>query len=164
MSTRIKTTSAETHPVVRSEVLRSWSIVPTDEPETPPERQRVSYSTFTVTTTVSRTPVYMFSRVFLSPDWLRFQELVSQWHRERGATSFATKMAMCPSYQRIIAMGENAIPLILRQLENEGDEPDHWFWALSVLTGADPVPDEARGDIRDMAKAWLEWARTRYAW
>ena len=98
------------------------------------------------------------------PDWFEFQRLVAQWHKERGATSSISKMAMCPSYQRIVADGKRFIPLILRQLENEGDEPDQWFWALRVITGADPVPDAARGDIVQMALAWLDWARGQYAW
>lgn len=87
-----------------------------------------------------------------------FQQLASQWRSERGATSSITQMAMCPSYQRIIGMGEKAIPLILRQLENEGDDPDHWFWALQAITREDPVPKEARGNMREMARTWLDWA------
>jgi hypothetical protein len=92
------------------------------------------------------------------PDAVLFQQLVSQWHKERGATSSITQMAMCPSYQRIIGMGEKAIPLILRQIENEGDDPDHWFWALQAVTRANPVSEDAQGDMREMAKAWLDWA------
>lgn len=87
-----------------------------------------------------------------------FQLLASQWHKERGATSSITQMATCPSYQRIIGMGGKVIPLILRELENEGDDPDHWFWALQALTRKDPVPEDARGDMREMARAWLDWA------
>jgi len=102
--------------------------------------------------------------VVVEPDALKFLGLVSQWRQERGAISSITKMAMCPSYQRIIAMGERVIPFILRELESEGDEPDMWFWALQVLTGNDPVSDEARGNVKKMADAWLDWARVRYAW
>jgi len=55
-------------------------------------------------------------------------------------------------------MGDKAIPLILRQIENEGDDPDHWFWALQAITRANPVSENARGDMREMARAWLDWA------
>jgi hypothetical protein len=92
------------------------------------------------------------------PDAALFQQLVSQWHRERGATSSITQMAMCPSYQQIVGMGDKAIPLILRQIENEGDDPDHWFWALQAITRANPVSEDSRGDMREMARAWLDWA------
>jgi hypothetical protein len=100
---------------------------------------------------------------FNSPDAL-FNALVSQWHDERGVTSSAMQMAMCPAYQRIIAMGPPAIPLILRQLASEGDEPDMWFWALRVLTNVDPVPPQHRGNINAMARAWLDWGRGRYVY
>ncbi len=98
------------------------------------------------------------------PDEMTFPFLAKRWHEERGATSSITKMALCPSYQRIIGMGPRAIPLILKQLESEGDQPDMWFWALRTLTNADPVSEADRGNIVRMANAWLEWGRQRYVW
>jgi hypothetical protein len=99
------------------------------------------------------------------PDPALFQQLSSQWREERGATSSITRMAVCPSYQRIIGMGAKAIPLILRQLENEVDDPDHWFWALQSITGENPVSNDARGNMREMARAWLDWAyMSGYDW
>ena len=72
---------------------------------------------------------------------------------------------MCPAYQSIIGMGESVVPLILSQLYNEGDEPDQWFWALTAITGANPVKDEDRGDFVKMAQVWLEWGlREGYVW
>jgi hypothetical protein len=94
-------------------------------------------------------------------DWLKFQRLVREWRKERDTTmSMTSEMAMLPAYQQIIAMGEKALPLILSQLRSEGDEPDHWFWALRVLTGTDPVKQEDQGDISKMAQAWLAWAES----
>jgi len=110
--------------------------------------------------------VHAFSRdsAPIVQDEITFEYLRLEWQRERGATSSITGMAICPSYQRIIAMGEKVVPLILRQMEIEGDEPDMWFWALHILTGADPITDDDRGDIVRMAQVWLLWARGRYAW
>lgn len=99
-----------------------------------------------------------------SEDWQRFRALADKWRQERGITSSITKMVLSPSYQHIIAMGETAVPFILRELESEGDDPDHWFWALEMITGADPVPVQAYGDTLQMARVWLEWAKGRYAW
>lgn len=100
----------------------------------------------------------------VTSDVFEFRGLMERWHEERGVSSSITSMALCPAYQEIIAMGPRAIPLILRQLEREGDEPDMWFWALRVLSHADPVPANDRGDIVRMARAWLEWGRARYVW
>jgi hypothetical protein len=98
-------------------------------------------------------------------DWWKFQGLRSRWHDERGATSSITEMAMCDSYLRIIGMGQKAVPLILHQMEREGSEPDQWFWALQILTEADPVPEEERGDFEAMSRTWRDWAaRNWYTW
>jgi len=95
---------------------------------------------------------------------LRFQALVHQWQSEKGAFSSIPEMSMLPPYQKIIGMGEDAIPLILAQLKSEGDEPDQWFWALRSITDANPVKPEDRGDFQAMARAWLIWGdREGYA-
>ncbi len=89
----------------------------------------------------------------------RFRNLTKSWHKERSFMSSIADIAMCPSYQRIIAMGDKVLPLILNKLKSEGDEPDHWFWALRVLTNANPVPKEDWGHTKKMAAAWLNWGR-----
>lgn len=94
-------------------------------------------------------------------DSLKFERLLAQWHGERDATSSVAEMSMCDGYQKIIAMGEVAIPLIIFHLRSEGDEPDHWFWALRVLTEVNPVADEDRGNVVKMAQAWLGWAEAQ---
>ena len=100
----------------------------------------------------------------LTVDSAEFRRLRDKWHAERGITSSLTKIAACPSYLRIIGMGEKVVPLILNQLEEEGDEPDFWFWALEAITGENPVPDSDLGDIRAMARAWLDWGTKHDAW
>ena len=87
-----------------------------------------------------------------------FQRLVSVWRCEVGPTSSASEMAKHPAYQRIIQMGEHAIPLILRELRNR---PEHWFIALHSITGANPVPDEHRGQLEQMARDWISWGKDR---
>ncbi len=61
---------------------------------------------------------------------------------------------MHPAYQRIIGMGETAIPLILEEMRCC---PSQWTWALRAITGADPVPKESRGKLKEMTAAWVEW-------
>ena len=76
--------------------------------------------------------------------------------------SSTTDIAMLPSYQQIVGMGEIAVPLILRELETE---PAQWFWALRAITGENPVPPESRGRVREMTQAWIEWGhREGYDW
>ena len=86
---------------------------------------------------------------------LRFKQLVQEWKHERNPfSSRPDEWAMCWSYQKIIAMGPRVIPLILTELRTD---PDHWFWALSALADADPVPPSKRGQFSEMTQAWLNW-------
>lgn len=93
-----------------------------------------------------------------------FNQLVEDWRADRGVTSSTSDILLNRAYQSIIGMGQKAVPLILSQMETEGDDPDQWFYALQVLTGANPVREEDEGDFQAMARAWLDWARRRYVW
>jgi len=95
-------------------------------------------------------------------DWLAFQKLKSDWIKEQGSTSSINESAMCYSYQKIIGMGPKVVPFILSELRRAANEPDQWFWALRVLTGADPISDDDRGDFPKMAETWLKWADQNY--
>ncbi len=89
--------------------------------------------------------------------WLKFQQLVKQWKDERGSRSSITQAATLQPYQKIIGMGDDAVPLIISQLRSEGEKPDQWFWALKAITLHDPVKPEDRGNFRKMAQAWILW-------
>ncbi len=65
-------------------------------------------------------------------------------------------MAMLKPYQRIVGMGLSAVPLILEELRRD---PDQWFWALEAITEENPVPPEAAGKVREMARAWVDWRK-----
>ncbi len=97
----------------------------------------------------------------LTLDEQLFSSLVADWYRERGAKSSTSEIVLCPSYQRIIGLGQKALPLIFQQLEKEGDKPDNWFWALHAITNDNPVPEHLRGNRMEMAKLWLKWGRNR---
>jgi hypothetical protein len=119
------------------------------------------YAFAQVTHATARQPLALVS----DQDWARFQQLVKEWHIQCGTISSPIDMAMCPAYQQILAMGAPAIRLILKQLELEGDDPDHWFWALNFLTGEDPVAPEDQGNLRKMSAAWRRWGRNNLsAW
>jgi len=54
------------------------------------------------------------------------------------------------------------VPYLLRDLE---DNHTHWFCALREITGVNPVPAAAAGNIARMAEAWLSWAKEHgYKW
>ncbi len=87
----------------------------------------------------------------------RFADLADDWRTGRPAASSSVRqLAMHPAYQAIIGMGEDAVPLIIGELERK---PDHWFWALQAITGKDPVKPDHAGRMRLMAQDWAEWAQ-----
>jgi hypothetical protein len=87
---------------------------------------------------------------------VRFEELRDQWLEESAVHSLLDYVCTLKSYQEIIGMGRPVLPLLLEELESR---PNRWFWALQAISGADPVPTEARGRMAEMAAAWLEWGR-----
>lgn len=85
----------------------------------------------------------------------RFKVLASEWKQDTKFLSNTTTKSMHPAYQKIIGMGEVAVPLILNDLAANG--PDDWFWALHVITDANPITDDIAGNMALMTEAWLKW-------
>jgi hypothetical protein len=88
----------------------------------------------------------------------RFQRLAREWKEQSRHLSNTAQMAMLKPYQRIIGMGEPAVPLILEELQRQ---PDQWFWALEAITEENPVPAEDAGKVQRMAQAWIDWGKQR---
>ncbi len=82
----------------------------------------------------------------------KFSRLAAEWKSRRGPHSSSAKLAMHPAYQKIIGMGSAVVPLILQELKTNLDS---WFWALSSITGEDPVREEDQGNGKAMANAWI---------
>ena len=87
-----------------------------------------------------------------------FERLVEEWKHDTRFMSSPIEKAAHPAYRRIISMGRPVLPLLLQELQRE---PNHWFTALSAITGENPVPEEARGRIGRMAQHWIDWAVER---
>jgi hypothetical protein len=88
----------------------------------------------------------------------KFASLKQQWLSETAMLSSVTMIAMNQAYQHIIGMGPDVVPLILRDLSRE---PNHWFWALSAITGENPIAPEDEGDLDKMTAAWLRLGQER---
>jgi hypothetical protein len=92
----------------------------------------------------------------------KFKQLASQWKADTAMLSDLSQKVIHPAYQRIIGMGPDVIPLLLQELNQQ---PNHWFWALRAITGANPVKSENRGRIKRMAQDWLDWGHDHgYKW
>lgn len=87
-----------------------------------------------------------------------FDRLAAEWKTATEMSSSLHEMFIHPAYQRIIGLGPGAVPLLLRELR---DKPDWWFWALTSITGHNPVPNGVAGDFDQMRTAWLRWGYER---
>lgn len=79
------------------------------------------------------------------------------WIKETAHHSSINKLTNHSAYNAIIEMGRDVVPFIISDLEKE---PNHWGPALRQITGANPVPIEHAGKIKEIAKDWIEWYRT----
>ena len=99
---------------------------------------------------------------YVDPDIASIEErlavLANRWHDETDFISSTSLITSNDTYLQIISMGKEVIPLILEDLKERGG---HWYRALRILSDEDPVPIEAKGDVRQMKRAWIEWGRER---
>ena len=83
-----------------------------------------------------------------------FSSLVSKWKTDMIFQSSISTMVEHTAYQGIINLGDDVVPLLLKELKVR---PDHWFVALKRITGEDPIKANQRGDFDQMVQSWLKW-------
>lgn len=88
----------------------------------------------------------------------RFRKLEAQWKADIEFISDAGKIVNHPAFKAIIALGDEVVPLLLRDLESH---PSLWVWALPEITGENPILATEGGNIRRMSDAWLKWGREK---
>lgn len=89
----------------------------------------------------------------------RFLELAGRWREETDFHSFLADKLAHPAYREIIAMGEPAVPWILRELRAGRG---HWIEALEQITGEVATAEPGCADRRETELAWLRWGAERY--
>jgi hypothetical protein len=86
----------------------------------------------------------------------RFQRLKAEWKADTKYLSNPNKIRRHPAFRAIIAMGMDAVPFMMRDLQ---DGPALWVWALPEITGENPVPDGYEGNVRTHTEIWATSAR-----
>ena len=64
---------------------------------------------------------------------LEFARLTHLWRSDCLPTADIWEVWEHPAYQKIVDLGPNVIPLIRQRIHGEGDDPDHWDYALELL-------------------------------
>src|SRR5256885_1208340 len=86
----------------------------------------------------------------------RFRRLAAAWEEATAHLSSMKAASAHPAYQEIIQLGPEVVPFLLRDLE---ENERHWFIALRTLTGANPIPASAAGNVPKMIEAWQKWGK-----
>src|ERR1051326_969108 len=87
-----------------------------------------------------------------------FEELAQTWNAETAHVSSPIKLMEHPAYRQIIGLGPAGLPLLP---PDPAEGRRFWFPALNAITGENPVPEDAAGDVARMTDAWLAWGRDR---
>jgi GAF domain-containing protein len=89
----------------------------------------------------------------------RFNALAAKWKVDTQTSLLMTQKCTDPSYQRIIGMGQQILPLLLNKISEPSGED--WFWALSAITDENPIKLEHRGIIDKITEDWIKWGRSQ---
>lgn len=90
------------------------------------------------------------------PEREAFKAHYTQWLEDSLFDSLPDAMCAHESFNAIVAQGDRVVPLIAAELRRA---PSFIFLALEDITGEDPVPEEAQGDLNATIAAWLSWLR-----
>lgn len=93
------------------------------------------------------------THVEIAPVFIR---LADEWERDTQFTSSLTEWLIHPAFRRILALGPNALPLLLQRFRSD---PIRWFWALEPVAGENPA--EGIEDLDQVVDTWLSWAESR---
>lgn len=89
-----------------------------------------------------------------------FRQLVEEWDMETQFLSDLKEVVLHSAYQRIIGLGTQVIPLILREMQQR---PSEWFWALRAISRENPA--ESCCGVQQITAAWLKWGEQKgYIW
>jgi hypothetical protein len=84
----------------------------------------------------------------------RFRVEANKWEQETMHLSSTARRVLHPSYQAIMGMGPEVVPILLRDMKQTRRS---WFWALRHITGVNPVDPIDVGNVDKMISAWIEW-------
>ena len=87
----------------------------------------------------------------------RFDELARRWTGETLVMSSSTQIFAHDAYRQIVDLGEQALPVVLTELQRSGDV--RWVQALTDITGI-RQPATGAGPA-EVVQAWLAWGRAQ---
>jgi hypothetical protein len=99
--------------------------------------------------------IYLRNRYYMALEDY-FNSLKYLWLEETKYSSNIYYTTKHPAYLKIIQLGKDVLPLILKDLSESNT---HWFFALREISGANPIQNEHLGNIQEMTNDWLVWGK-----
>lgn len=84
----------------------------------------------------------------------QFEEHYKQWKAETVFESNGREILENTHYQKIMNMGESAVPLILEKYVQAND---HWSYALRNITGISLNEATHKGNLEAIRTDWIAW-------
>jgi hypothetical protein len=84
------------------------------------------------------------------------QRNFAEWMDGVGISSDGTVIISHPAYKRIVSLGQDAIPFILKNIQQK---PSLLAWALFDITKENPVRPSDYGKLDKITKAWVKWGK-----
>lgn len=88
-----------------------------------------------------------------------FDLLAKRWASDTMFISSDHDLMNHPACKGIVSMGDFAVPLILRKLQDGSTQ--NWAGVLSIITGENPVASADRGIHQKINEAWIRWGQAR---
>lgn len=84
----------------------------------------------------------------------RFRRLYSVWLDDTAHMSSVREMMAQESFEQMVAMGPDVLPLVLRELKAK---PTFLFLVAQRITGHNPVTPDCVGDVQKIVTCWVNW-------
>ena len=81
-----------------------------------------------------------------------FKEYLVRWKRNTMFYSFSNQIVQDPDFQKIVAIGENAVPFIIAEIKKR---PSTLVWALNMIYNM-KISDKPDTTIEEACKLWIE--------
>lgn len=88
----------------------------------------------------------------------RFNDLAARWQAETRHISSLADLASHPSYQEIVKLGWDVVPVLLSDLQRN---KRFWFPALYQITNVRPFDPSDAGNGKRMTDAWITWGKRK---
>ncbi|MCB9385971.1 MAG: hypothetical protein H6509_15280 [Bryobacterales bacterium] len=90
----------------------------------------------------------------------KLHEHAERWGAETKHISSPSLTMEHPSYQAVLGMAQDDKKQVIRFLLSDMQKNERpWFWALSYLTGDNPIKREDAGQLDKMIESWVRWSK-----